>query len=32
HKVVLRVTNADGSALLANGQSYVILGEVLILP
>ena len=32
YKVVLRVINADGSAMLANGQSYIILDEVLIVP
>lgn len=32
YKLVLRVTNPDGSAMLANGQSYIILDEVLLLP
>ena len=32
YKLVLRVSNADGSAMLANGQSYIVLDEVLIVP
>lgn len=32
YKLVLRVSNADGSAMQANGQSYIVLDEVLIVP
>lgn len=32
HKVVLRATNTVTSTLLTNTQSYIILGEELIVP